>query len=194
MNDWKIKAAKHLGYVGITTLVFLALNWVNELVFIRLEHSNGINWVFIPAGIRLLATLLFGFAGFEGLLLAGLYLNFHHFDFRNDFRAWSGAFAGAIGPHLAYLFAKHWFDLGPLLQGLTLPRLLFTGLLCGMMSPISHHALMWVQTGLVDWPGLVVMFVGDMVGITTVLCIAKFCISLAKRNDRAAGFVRHWPS
>jgi hypothetical protein len=194
MNDWKIKAAKHLGYIGITTVVFLGLNWVNELVFSRFEHSNGISWVFIPAGVRLLATLLFGFAGFEGLLLAGLYLNFHHFSFHNDFRAWSGAVAGAIGPYLAYLFAKHWFDLKPLLQGLTLPRLLFTGVLCAMMSPISHHALMWVQTGLVDWPGLAAMFIGDLVGILTVLYLAKFVIALANRNGRVAGLVRHWPS
>src|SRR5206468_4368506 len=118
MNHLK-KAAGHLGHIGITTVIFLCVNWINELFFIHLEQSNGINCVFIPAGIRLLATLLFGFAGFEGLLLAGLYLNFYHFDFHNDFRAWSGAIAGAGSPYLAYLFAKHWFDLGPRLQGLT---------------------------------------------------------------------------
>lgn len=71
-------AARHLAHVGITLVSFLVLNWLNELAFIRLEQSAGINWVFLPAGIRLLSTLLFGLAGFEGLLLAGLYLNFHH--------------------------------------------------------------------------------------------------------------------
>ena len=68
-------------------IMFIGLNWVNELVFGHLEQSNGINWVFIPAGIRLLSTLLFGLAGFEGLLLAGIYLNFYHFHFQSDFRA-----------------------------------------------------------------------------------------------------------
>jgi len=191
MIDWKTKAIRHLGHIAITTLVFLALNGLNELLFIQLEHSNGINWVFIPAGIRVLATLLFGFAGFEGLLLAGFYLNFHHFSF-DDIRAWSGAFAGALGPYLAYLSAKHWFNLGPRLRGLTLPRLLFTGLLCGLMSPAFHHAFMWVQTGLVDWQGLVVMIVGDSLGILIVLGIAKGLIALAERNDRAAGLVSRW--
>src|SRR5689334_15158727 len=111
--------AKHLGKVGITFFAFLGLNWINELVFIQLQQSNGINWVFIPAGIRLLSTLLFGLAGFEGLLLAGVYLNFFHFEFHSDFRAWSGALAGALGPYLAALLVKHWFDLEPRLKGLT---------------------------------------------------------------------------
>jgi hypothetical protein len=194
MKKLKAAAAKHLGYVGITTVVFLGLNWINELLFIQFEQSNGINWVFIPAGIRLLATLLFGLAGFEGLLLASLYLNFYHFDFHSDFRAWSGAVAGALGPYLASLFAKHWFDLRPRLKGLTPQRLLFTGVLCGCMSPVFHHAFMWVLTGLVDWPALAAMIIGDTVGILIVLSIAKGVIALADRYAPAAHLIRRWTS
>jgi hypothetical protein len=178
--------------VLMTIAAFIVLNWINELMFIPLEQSRGINWVFIPAGIRLLATLFFGLAGFEGLLLAGLYLNFCHFDFQNDFRAWSGAFAGAAGPYVAYLFAKHWFFLGPRLEGLTVGRLAFTGLLCGVMSPVVHHALAWVQTGVVDWPGLAVMITGDVTGILIVLGMAKGLIARAKRGGPANRFIQRW--
>jgi len=171
-------------------IMFIGLNWVNELVFGHLEQSNGINWVFIPAGIRLLSTLLFGLAGFEGLLLAGIYLNFYHFHFQSDFRAWSGALAGAGGPYLAYLFAKHWFDLGPRLKGLSAPRLLFTGVLCGFMSPVFHHAFMWVLTGLVDWTALAVMIIGDIAGILIVLFTVKCMIALTDRYRPAARLIR----
>jgi hypothetical protein len=194
MKNLKAAAAEHLGHVGITMLAFLGLNWINELLFIQLEQSNGINWVFIPAGIRLLSTLLFGLAGFEGLLLAGIYLNFYHFDFHSDFRAWSGAVSGALGPYLASLFARHWFDLRPRLKGLTARRLLFTGVLCGFMSPLFHHALMWVLTGLVDWPALTVMIIGDTIGILIVLYIAKGMIALTERYDPAAHVIRRWTS
>lgn len=182
----KKRVGKHLGYVGITIIAFIVFNWVNEFIFIRFEHGSGINWVFLPAGIRLLATLFFGFAGFTGLLLVSLYLNFFHFAF-DDVRALSGAFAAAVGPYLAYLFAKHWFDLGPRLQGLSAQRLLLTGVLCGIMSPAFHHAFMWVRTGLVDWAGLAVMMVGDIVGILIVLTITKGMIILAGRRDVADG-------
>lgn len=177
------RAARQLGYAALTIFVFLALNSVNEFVFGPFEHSNGINWVFLPAGIRLLATLLFGFAGFVGLLLASLYLNFQHFVFHDDVRALSGAIAGAGGPYLAYLFAKHWFDLGPWLKNLTAQRLLLTGVLCGVMSPAFHHAFMWAKTGLVDWTALGVMMTGDIVGILIVLYLAKGLIVLTHPRD-----------
>jgi uncharacterized membrane protein len=192
MTNLKEKVARHLAFVVLTAIVFLGLNWLNELAFLPLEQSAGINWVFLPAGIRLLATLLFGLAGFEGLLLAGLYLNFFHFEFQSEFRAWSGAFAGATAPYIAYLFAKHWFDLRAGLQGLTLRRLLFTGALCGVLSPAFHHALMWVLTGTVDWAALGTMIVGDLVGILIVLSIAKGLFVLAERYDPAARRIRRW--
>jgi len=185
-------AIKHLGEVGITVFAFLGLNWINELVFIQFQQSNGINWVFIPAGIRLLSTLLFGLAGFEGLLLAGVYLNFFHFEFHSDFRAWSGALAGALGPYLAALLVKHWFDLEPRLKGLTAHRLLFTGVLCGFMSPVFHHTFMWVLTGLVDWTALTAMIIGDTIGILIVLCLAKAAIALAERYVLASNLIRRW--
>jgi len=183
MPHLKHSPLKQLGYVGITIIAFLCLNWINELLFIGFEQSSGINWVFLPAGIRLLATLLFGFAGFVGLLLAGLYLNFYHFAFTDEVRAVYGAVAGAGGPYLAYLFAKHWFELGPRLKNLTARRLLFTGVLCGVVSPAFHHAFMWVQTGVVDWTALVAMMVGDIVGILVVLYIAKGLITLTDPRD-----------
>lgn len=176
-------AIKHFACVVITIAAFIGLNWVNEVAFLQFEHSKGINWVFLPAGVRLLATLLFGFAGFVGLFLASIYLNFHHFAFDNDVRALSGAIAAAGGPYLAYLFAKHWFDLGPRLKNLTAGRLLFTGVLCGLMSPVFHHALIWVHTGLVDWTALLAMITGDLVGILIVLYIAKGLIKLTDPRD-----------
>jgi hypothetical protein len=102
--------------------------------------------------------------------------------------------AGALGPYLAFLFAKHWFNLGPRLHGLTVPRLLFTAMLCGLMSPIFHHAFMWVETGVVDWPGCGVMIIGDSIGIVIVLGIAKALIALAERDDRATKLVSRWRS
>ncbi|MGZ5153552.1 MAG: hypothetical protein ACXWC5_26315 [Burkholderiales bacterium] len=194
MRKSKAAVLKHLGEVGITLLAFLGFNWMNELVFMRLEQSNGINWVFIPAGIRLLSTMRFERAGFEGLLLAGIYLNFFHFDFHSDFRAWSGAVAGALGPYLAALMVKHWFDLEPSLKGLTAHRLLFTGVLCGLMSPILHHTFIWVLSGHVDWTALSAMIIGDTVGILIVLSLAKGAIALTDRYVPAGHFVRRWTS
>ncbi|MCS0585550.1 hypothetical protein NX784_28625 [Massilia pinisoli] len=186
-------AARHVTYVGITVCSFLCLNWINELLFSRLDVTTGANWVFLPAGVRLLSTLFFGLAGLEGMFLVGVYLNFHHFMFRSDYRSWSGAVAGSLGPYLASLFAIHWFMLKRDLEGLNLRRLLFTGLLCGFISPIFHQAFMWVLTGTVDWATLAAMIVGDTTGILIVLVLAKGAITYNDRYNVAWHLARRWP-
>lgn len=183
MSSLKEKFLRNVGNMSITAAAFLGVNWINELLFIQLEQSSGINWIFLPAGVRLLATLLFGFSGFLGLLLASVYLNFHHFYFQNEARAVYGAVAGAGGPYLAYLFAKHWFDLRPRLGNLTAQRLLVTGILCGFASPVFHHAFIWAQTGTVDWAAATAMITGDIIGILTVLYFAKGMIKLTDPRD-----------
>ncbi|MEJ5895689.1 hypothetical protein WIT60_02375 [Aquabacterium sp. G14] len=62
-----------------TFVAFLTMVGVNELLFRASEHVPGINWVYLPAGVRLLATLLFGFSGAVGLLLAAWCVNFWYF-------------------------------------------------------------------------------------------------------------------
>lgn len=177
--------ARQLTFISITLIAFIALYAVNDIVFASLEHALGINWVFLPAGIRLLATLLFGFAGFIGLLLAGIYLNFQYYVFQDEVRAIGGALAGSLGPYIAYLFAKHWYNLGPRLKNLTAARLLLTGVLCGCASPVFHHALIWVRTGLVDWAALAAMTMGDILGVLVVLYLAKGWIALTDPRDVA---------
>ncbi len=114
------------------------------------------------------------------------------FEFHNDFRAWSGAVSGALAPYLAYLFAKHWFGLKPRLQGLTMQRLLFIAILCGVMSPIFHYALIWVQTGLVDWTSLVAMITGVVAGIFLVLAMVKGLFAFSNRYRPLAWVIRRW--
>lgn len=173
--------ARHLIHVGMTVFAVLGLNWINEILFIRLAVDNGINWIFLPAGVRLLSTLFFGLAGLEGMFVVSVYLNFSHFTFDSDYRSWSGAVAGSLGPYLASLFAIHWFNLRSRLEQLTNQRLLFTGMLCGLLSPIFHHTFMWVLTGNVDWTALTAMIVGDTSGILIVLYLTRSTVILAQR-------------
>ena len=184
---------KHLMYAGITVFSFLSLNWINELLFSRLDVGTGANWIFLPAGVRLLSTLFFGLAGLEGMFLVGVYLNFQHFVFHSDYRSWSGAVAGSLGPYLTSLFAIHWFMLKRDLEGLNARRVLFTGLLCGFMSPFLHQAFMWVLTGSVDWTTLTAMIVGDTTGILIVLLFAKGVIALNDHYEITWRVARRWP-
>lgn len=53
----------------ITITLFLFMLVLNEWLFSSLEFVRGVNWIYLPAGVRLLCTLLFAEAGAAGLLI-----------------------------------------------------------------------------------------------------------------------------
>ncbi len=59
----------HAAMVVFTMVLFVATLALNEWLFSGLEFVKGINWIYLPAGVRLLSTLLFGASGALGLLL-----------------------------------------------------------------------------------------------------------------------------
>lgn len=168
--------------VAATVVSFLGFNAVNEALFARYEFADGINWVFLPAGLRLLATLLFAEAGFVGLLLSGIVLNVFHFAFADPVRALGGALAGALGPYLVYYYAAQRHGFAGSLRALTPGLLLWLTLLCSLASPLLHHLLFLAQgqTG-----GLLrsyaAMAVGDLCGTLLVLYGIKAVLALMPR-------------
>ena len=53
----------HAAMVVFTMVLFVATLALNEWLFSGLEFVKGINWIYLPAGVRLLSTLLFGASG-----------------------------------------------------------------------------------------------------------------------------------
>lgn len=165
--------------VVATVVLFLAMNTANEWIFSHSEFALGVNWVFLPAGIRLVSTLLFGMAGFIGLFISGLILNFYHFTFNDPGRAIGGAIAGSAGPYLVYWFAAQRYGLQSSLANLTPKRLMLLMLICSMASPLFHHML-FVFEGKTDHliESYLAMFVGDLLGTIIVIYSAKGLLSL----------------
>jgi hypothetical protein len=171
-------------------MLFLSLNTFNEWFFGSLEFTYGINWVFLPAGMRLLATLLFGTAGFIGLFISGLLLNFFHFTFDDPVRAVLGALAGSLGAYLVYLLAVRLYGLRSSLANLTAKRLMLLIVLCSMASPLLHHLVFAYQGHTEDLlSSYLVMFIGDLMGTLIVIYTIKFVLSLLPSPDR----IKHRP-
>lgn len=171
-----------------TVLVFLATNGINEWLFSRLEFTSGISWVFLPAGIRLLATLVCGNAGALGLLIAGILLNFFHFHFSDPLRSIVGAFCGSAGPWLVYLFAARAYGLNASLANLTPKRLLLLILLCSSASPAFHNLWFAFHGGSANiLHSYLVMFIGDLTGTLIVIYTIKGLLALLPDARRQPG-------
>ena len=165
-------------FVLLTVALFLATLAVNEWFFHRLEFTRGINWVYLPAGVRLLCMLLFGGAGAIGLLIGCWLASFLYF-FPDDLqRAFMGGVLAVLGPWLVYLGAQRAWGLQVSLAKLSPARLLWLGAGCAVISPLMHHLYFaWRgQSELVS--GFIAMSIGDFVGILIVLYAIKGLLAL----------------
>jgi len=85
-------------WVLLTVVLFLASLAANEWFFAGSEFVRGINWIYLPAGVRLICTLLFGVPGMLGLLVASWIACFGYF-FPDDFmRSLAGGLLATCAP------------------------------------------------------------------------------------------------
>ncbi|MGB3289887.1 MAG: hypothetical protein WBA83_11470 [Burkholderiaceae bacterium] len=125
--------------VAGTAAAYLLLLALNELAFTHSEYVRGINWIYLPAGARLLCTLLFGAAGALGILIASWLATIYYY-FPDDFiRAAAGSAISAGSPYLAYLLARRFFSLRDSLSNLTPKRLLICAVACAAVNTLLHQ-------------------------------------------------------
>lgn len=173
-----------LAMVLATMVLFVAMLAVNEWLFRRFEFVPGINWVYLPAGIRLLSTLLFGEAGAIGLLLVSWLVSFYWFFPDDGLRAFMGGILATLAPYAVYRFARHAWGLQASLANLTPRRLLVLVVAYSLASPLLHHLWFALQGQDDLLRGFFVMFVGDLVGTLLVMYAVKLALSLAARPAR----------
>ena len=171
-----------LAMVAATMVLFLAMVALNEWLFRRLEFAPGIHWVYLPAGMRLLCTLLFGDAGAVGLLLVSWGVGFLYF-FPHDFqRAFMGGLLATLAPWLVFRWARRAYGLHASLANLTPQRLLVLVLLYSIASPLLHHVYFALHGGDPDLlRGFLVMVVGDLNGTLIVIYAMKAALALLPR-------------
>lgn len=167
-----------------TMVAFVLMLAVNEWLFTRFEFAPGINWVYLPAGMRLLCTLLFAEAGAVGLLLVSWLVCFFYF-FPNDYvRSFMGGILAAAAPYLAYRIAQHAYGLKASLRNLSSKRLLGCVVIYALASPLLHHIWFAINGDTDDLlRRFFVMVVGDLIGTLLVIYTMKMLLSLGPAHE-----------
>jgi hypothetical protein len=174
------RLGQQLAQVLATIVLFVAMVWLNDRLFSQLAFAPGINFVFLPAAMGLLCTLLFGESGALGLLIVSWWLSFTWFP--DDFdRAFIGGTLAALAPWLVYRAARRAWGFEATLRNLTPRRLLLLAVACSIASPLLHH--LWLA-----WRGqddllrsFAVMAIGDLSGTLAVLYALKAALALLPR-------------
>lgn len=178
LAHWRLQ----LSMVLATIVMFSAMLAINEWLFRWLEFAPGINYLYLPAGMRLLCTLLFAEAGAVGLLIVSWAVSFLVF-FPGQFeRPFMGGIIASAAPYAVYRLARTLYGLQASLANLTPRRLLVLVLAYSVASPLLHHLYFAFngQSGLLH--GFVAMFIGDLTGTLVVIYGIKGLLSLASRH------------
>jgi hypothetical protein len=171
---------QHLFIIAGTAALYLATIFANQRLFPHSEFMPGANWVYLPAGMRLLCTLLFAEAGAIGMLIASWLSCFVLYYPDDPVHSLSyGTIAGVV-PYLIYLFAKRVLGLRTSLSNLTPARLLFLIALYAIAGPALHE--LWFALhgdGSDAAERFEVTVVGDLTGSLIVIYAIKLVLWLA---------------
>ncbi len=148
---------------------------IDVLAYFAFNHETF--WVFLPAGIRLVAVILFGWVGVVGLFIGSVLTP----DDAIVSHVLLLSAVSALAPKLALITGRRLMHLSPTLDSIQPMHLVGLALMAS-----SYNALL--RVGLIHLLGksqplfnLLPMFVGDLVGTFIIFYLAMFCLWLVRR-------------
>ena len=150
---------------------------LNFYWFELFEFSAGVNWVFLPSGLRLLFVLVLLETGAVGITAASLFINYtlgspdaHVFNFGT-------ALISGGAPYLARHIAVNFLKLNPQLSGLTAAGFFKISVMFAFLSAALHQVWFYWHGHSDNWlSGTFVMGIGDWFGTVLVLAFASLMI------------------
>lgn len=153
----------------VSALAYVLFYELNDWLFEQVKISNHISWIFLPAAVRMLSVLLFGWAGVAGLFVGSLAVILEVFQ-AEPVHALSLACLSSVPSLLAARFVQKVTGVGADLAGMTGKHLLVFGLAGGLANSLVHTVYFGgYQGSLEPVHGFVPMFVGDSVGTLLML-------------------------
>lgn len=162
----------------LSAVLFVAFFRFNAWVFSNFHYSEGINWVFLPAGFRIILILVLGLPGALGLMLGSWFIDSDLFDQGAALLAILNGVVGGFTPWLVMkiLIQRKWISAQ--LQAINTAQLLNMTLIFAATSALSHQ-LVWLllERPLVNiWVDIWPMFVGNALGALLMLYGLKFAL------------------
>lgn len=163
----------------VSAILFFGFFQFNQWLFASLEYRHGVNWVFLPAGFRVILVLVMGLHGALGIMLATWFIDRELFSGSSMSLAFLNGIVSGLTPLLVLKLMNKWQGMGAQLQHLTASQLLNLTLFFSAANALVHH-LVWLLLGRADvniWVDIWPMFIGDASGAMLMLYGLKFVLN-----------------
>ena len=168
---------------GLTyTLLFYFNAWLtSELLF-----SSGVNWIYLPAGLRLFLTLIFGLPGAIGIGVASFLISYSGALPHDLLLCIGTGVISGMAPYIARMIIFSNIRLEADLSNLSLPKLLMCILIYALLSAGLHQVWYGLE-GLENSGNInhfLVMFIGDVLGSLLLISLIKAGLDFLRRTGR----------
>lgn len=161
-----------------SAVLFSGFFALNDWLFSQLSYREGVNWIFLPAGFRIILILVLGWQGAAGIMLGSVFISRELFQEHLGHVALLNAFVSGFAPWVVLKVLENRGKVNRQLRTLTSQQLLNFTLIYAAANALTHQ-ITWQLLGwrevnlLVDiWP----MFIGDTVGALIMLYSMKWLI------------------
>ena len=134
-------------------------------------------WVFLPAGIRIVAVIIFGWVGVVGLFIGNIFTP-DNFPLSHVLML---SAVSALSPKLALISGRRLLHLSPTLASLNPLHLVVLALMASCYNALMRVGLMHLLGYSQPLFNLLPMFVGDLVGTFMIFYLTVFSLWLARR-------------
>lgn len=167
--------------IFFSATVYIAFFYFNQFITAPLEEARGVNWIFLPAGIRIFITLILDYSGALGLAAASIFINYIGFFEADSISTIGIAVICGLAPLLGRHFVIHNLNVEPDLSNISLKQLLIVILAYSLLNS-GLHQLWFLVRGLDSgsWNHFVAMFCGDVAGSILFVAVIKYGIDLIK--------------
>jgi hypothetical protein len=168
--------------ISIAAILYAASFLINSYAMGAFSFSLGVSWVFLPAGLRLLLTLLLDKNGAIGIAIASITISLG-FYFEDPILGIGAGIISGLAPYIAKQLVFRDADSSRDLSQLDAKQLLNCVFVFSVVSPIMHQA--WYSLHNKDgsfFEDLGVMIIGDLIGTLLVIYLAKAAIFLYKKK------------
>lgn len=178
-------ALMRIGFVNasISAFAYALLFYIKSWITSELAFGLGVNWIYLPAGLRLFLTLIFGLPGAIGIAIASTLISYFG-ALTSDLTICIGTgLISGFAPYLARIFVFSNVKLDPDLSNMNLQKLLLCILIYSLMSA-GLHQYWYATVGLQDTGSInhfAVMAIGDILGSVLLIALIKACLDLIKQ-------------
>jgi hypothetical protein len=172
----------------ISVLAYASLFYINAWLTAHLSYGLGVNWIYLPAGLRLFLTLIFGLPGALGIALASFLISYLG-DFPQELITCLGiGLISGFTPYLARIFVISNVNISTDLSNLSFPKLIICILIYAALSAGLHQ--WWFSVRGLDETGsfnhFLVMLIGDVLGTVALIGLVKYGLDLLKPTNKVA--------